>query len=190
MLGEELQCVGYEGSVVLEHSAVAGVGVDLQLGVGKSACHVGGVAAVDHEVVVAVGNEDGLGDDREVVGLAQAGVPDGFESGRCGPASRSFVAVVGSFLESVEVVRCGAFALGGAGEEQEVPGIAERESCFEVGDADDGGHLVDTAATAGAGAGEDHAADEFWCLQRDHLGDAAAERESEQVDLARGPGRG
>ena len=90
---------------------------------------------------------------------------------------------LGAFLESLEVVRCGAFALGGAGKEQEVPGVAAGERCFEVGAADDGGHLVDAAATAWAGAGQDHAADEFGCLQRDHLGDAAAEREAEQVDL-------
>ena len=69
-VGEESQRVGDEFAMVLEHAAVPGVGVDLQLGVGQATCHVGRVAAVDHEVVVAVGDEDGLGDDREVVGFA------------------------------------------------------------------------------------------------------------------------
>ena len=68
LVGEKLQCVGDEGLVVLEHASMSGVGVDLQLGVGKSARHVGGVGAVDHEVVVAVGDEDGLGDDERSSG--------------------------------------------------------------------------------------------------------------------------
>ena len=93
LVGEELQCVGDEGLVVLEHAAVSGVGVDLQLGVGKSTRHVGGVGAVDHEVVVAVGDEDGLGDEREVVGLTLPGVPDGLDLGDAGLVGDLLVAV-------------------------------------------------------------------------------------------------
>ena len=122
------------------------------------------MAAVDHEVVVAICDEDGLGDDRQVVGLAQPGVPDGFELSDAGLHGDSFVTVLGAFLEAGEVVRRGAFALGGAGEEQEVPGIAEGDACFEVGDDGDLGDLVDAAAAAWAGAGEDHASHEVWCL--------------------------
>ena len=127
LVGEELQCVGDEGLVVLEHTAVSGVGVDLQLGVGKSARHVGGVGAVDHEVVVAVGDEDGVGDDREVVGLALAGVSDGLDLGDARLVGDLLVAVMSAFLESAEVVRRRSFAFGGAGKEQEVPGVAESE---------------------------------------------------------------
>ena len=119
------------------------------------------MAAVDHEVVVAVCDEDGLGDDRQVVGFALPGVPDGFELSDAGLHRDSLVTVVGALLEAVEVVRRGAFALGGAGEEQEVPRIAERECRFEVGDPGDLRHLVDAAAAAWTGAGEDHASHEF-----------------------------
>lgn len=53
-------------------------------------------------------------------------------------------AVPGSW--AVQVVRRGAFALGGSREDVEVLGIAARERRFEVGAADDRGHLVNAAA--------------------------------------------
>ena len=86
------------------------------------------------------------------------------------------VAVLGAFLEAAEVVRRGASCLRGCGGRTgSSVGSLQRESGFDVGAADDGGHLLDAAAAAGSGAGEDHAADQVWCLQGDHLGDAAAE---------------
>ena len=115
LVSEELQGVGHEGLVVLEDAAVPGVGVDLQLGVGESTCHVGGVAAVDHEVVVAVGDQDGLGDDGEVVGCALAGVSDGLDLGDAGLNRDLLVAVVGAFLEAVQVVRSRPVCLRGCG---------------------------------------------------------------------------
>ena len=74
---------------------------------------------------------------RQVVGCTESRVPDGLELGDPGLHRDSLVAVVSAFLEAVEVVRCGPFALGGAGEEQEVPRIAAGERRFEVGGADD-----------------------------------------------------
>ena len=97
-------------------------------------------------------------------GSALSGVPDGFELSDTGLHGDSFVAVVGALLEAVEIVRRGAFALGGTGKEQEVPGVAERQARFEVGDDGDLGDLVDAAAAARTRAGEDHSSHEFRCL--------------------------
>ena len=77
---------------------------------------------------------------------------------------------------------------GRPGEEEELLGVLAGEQSsrgVEVGDA---GHLVDAFAARGAGSGEDHLAHELRLLLRDHLGDHAAHREPEQVDLIEAEG--
>jgi hypothetical protein len=55
----------------------------------------------------------------------------------------------------------------------------------EVGDA---GHLLDALAPRRAGSGEDHPPHQLRLLLRDHLGDHAAQREPEEVDLIEAEG--
>ena len=82
----------------------------------------------------------------------------------------------------------GSAPVRGPGEEEELLGVLAGEQSsrgVEVGDA---GHLVDAIAARGAGSGEDHLAHEPRLLLRDHLGDHAAHREPEQVDLIEAEG--
>ena len=95
---EELQRLGDELLVVLEDGAVAGVGIDGEARVGQAAGHVGGVGAGDHQVVVAVGDEHGLGDVRQIVGGVLAGGSDRLQLGAPGLQRDSLVpACVRSF---------------------------------------------------------------------------------------------
>ena len=92
------------------------------MGIRQSTCHVGRVAAVDHEVVVAICDEDGVGDDRQVVGLASSGVADGLELSDAGLYGDSLVAGVGAFLEAVQVVGRGVFPSGVRGKNKKFLG--------------------------------------------------------------------
>ena len=65
---KELNCSGNEFAVVLEDSAVSGVGVDDELGACDPAVHIFGEDRRDHAVVVAVGDQCRLGDPRQVGG--------------------------------------------------------------------------------------------------------------------------
>src|SRR5437899_10140863 len=72
LLREELESLLDELLVELEDSAVAGVRVDHQLVVRQTAGHVEGVRRRQHPVVIAVREEHGMRDLREVVRLLLA----------------------------------------------------------------------------------------------------------------------
>ncbi len=55
---KEVENLRYELMVVLEDATVSGVGVDPKTGVRQPSGHVLGMLAGDHQVIVAVGNED------------------------------------------------------------------------------------------------------------------------------------
>lgn len=57
---EEVQDVRDEPFVVLKHAAVAGVGVDAEVGVGESVSEVEGCAGWEHAIVFAVGDQYGM----------------------------------------------------------------------------------------------------------------------------------
>lgn len=116
--GEEGQDVGHESLVMLEHATVAGVRVDLQGGVGQPAGHVGRVAAVDHQVVIAVGDQHWRGDGRQIVGPAQAGMSDSPDLGQSGLHRDLAVTIGRAFPEAAEVLLRGALALAGAGKKR------------------------------------------------------------------------
>src|SRR4051794_40385672 len=115
---EELEDRGDELTGGLEDPAVSGVGVDGEPGVGDAAGEVLGVAARDHDVVVAVGHEDRLGDLAEIVGRAQAGFANRLELGEPGLHRDPLVAIAGALLEAGHVLRRGALAGRVAVEEQ------------------------------------------------------------------------
>lgn len=101
---------------------MSGVWVDDQVGAGQSAGHVGGVTAVDHQVVVAVGHEDRLSDGRQIVGSGLAGVPDCPELGDAGLDRDPLIAVLSALLEAIQVVSCGPFAPGVRGKNRKFLG--------------------------------------------------------------------
>src|SRR5947208_16740059 len=76
---EELDGDGGERVVELEDAAVPGVGVDRQLGALDAPMQVLGESRGHHPVVVAVGDEGGLGELRQVVGGAAAPRLDGVQ---------------------------------------------------------------------------------------------------------------
>ena len=96
-----------------------------------------------------------------------------------------------SFVRSSSRARnsfAGSAPVRSPGEEEKLLGVLAGEQSsrgVEVGDA---GHLVDAFAPRGAGSGDDHLAHEPRLLLRDHLGDHAAHREPEQVDLIEAEG--
>ena len=91
--GEERERPGDELLVVLEDAAVAGVGVDDQLRVRQALRQVDRVAGGDHPVALAVGDQRGLVDDRQVGGRLLAPAVDGLELGDVGPQRDPLVAV-------------------------------------------------------------------------------------------------
>jgi hypothetical protein len=101
------------------------------------------------------------------------------------------MAVSRSFVRSFSRARNsfpGSAAVRRPGEEEKLLGVLAGEQSsrgVEVGDA---GHLLDAFAARGAGSGDDHLAHELRLLLRDHLGDHAAHREPEQVDLIQAEG--
>ncbi len=142
----------------------------------------------DHQIVVAVRYEDGLGNASQVVGCRLATAHDCFELGDSCLHRNARVTIDCSFGESREIVIGGAFSLVGAWEEQEVSGVVTREGGFEVGEPDDLAHLVNPAGTARSGAGQHNSPDQSRVVQGDHLGDCTAEGEPDQVDGAMAEG--
>jgi hypothetical protein len=63
-VGEEVENRRHKGPVVLKDASVPGIRIDRQLGIRQTASHVGRMAAVDHQVTVAIGDENGLRNDR------------------------------------------------------------------------------------------------------------------------------
>jgi hypothetical protein len=67
LLAQERVYLGAELNRVLEEETVAGVGVDAEPGAGEVIGQQVGVLGGDHDVVVAVGHQGGLGDPGEAV---------------------------------------------------------------------------------------------------------------------------
>ena len=69
-VSEKVQDRRHKSPVVLKDTTVPGIWIDREFGIRQTTSHVGRMAAVDHEVTVAVRDENGLSNDREVVGCA------------------------------------------------------------------------------------------------------------------------
>ena len=108
---------------------------------------------------------------------------DGLELGGIGPQRDRLVPVVRSFLQPGQEFLAGPAPGGCPGEEQELFGVGEGEQSPDGVQVRDPGHFVDALAAGGPGAGEDQLADQLRLVLGDHLGDHAAHREAEEVDL-------
>src|SRR6266498_3922491 len=185
---EELDGDGGELVVELEDAAVSGVGVDDQLGALDAPVQVLGEIRRHHAVVVAVGDEGGLGDLRQIVRRAASPLLDRLQLRLERLQLDLGVTVDGALLEPVDERARGGLAGGVAVEEEELlwvrPGQG-RPQDVEVGGA---GDLVDVLTALRVGAGEVELADEVGVLDDECLGDEAAEGEGEDVDLAEAEG--
>lgn len=76
---QEVHDGGCKRCVVLEDTAVAGIGVDEELGTVDASVQVFGQCGGDHAVVVTVGDERGLGEFGEVGRGGSAVFPDCFQ---------------------------------------------------------------------------------------------------------------
>ena len=120
-VSEEVQNRRHKKLLVLEDTSVSGIWIDRELGIRQTASHVSRVAAVDHEVIVAIRYENRLSNDREVVGRAHACSFEGIQLGPPSLQGNGLVTILGAFLQPGEVVFRGALAVRGAGKEQEIP---------------------------------------------------------------------
>ncbi len=169
--------------VELEDAAVAGVGVDDELGAGDAAVHVLGQHGGHHPVVVAVGDQGRLGDRRQVGGSRAAPLLDRLELRLERLHRDRGVPVDGALLEPVDERAGGGLAGGVAVEEQELLRVRPGQRRAEDVPVRDPGDLVDVLAAGRAGPGEDQLADQVGVLDHECLGDHAAEGEGEDVDL-------
>src|SRR5438552_10549951 len=122
LLREELESLLDELLVVLEDSAVAGVRVDHQLVVRQTSGHVERVRRRQHPVVIAVREQHGMCDLREVVRLLLAPAAAGLELREVRANGGRRVAVDPALLESSQERLAFTLAVRGPGEEEELLG--------------------------------------------------------------------
>ena len=108
---------------------------------------------------------------------------DGLELGAVGPQRDALVAVGGALLQAGQELLAGPAPLGCPGEEEELLRVLQGEQPSQGVEVREPGDLRDPDAAGGAGAGEDDLADELRLVGGDQLGDHAAHREAEEVDL-------
>ena len=169
--------------VELEDAAVAGVGVDHQVRVRQPLGQIDRVARGDHPVGLAVGHEDRLVDDREVGGRLLAPAVDGLELGAVGPQrdglSRCWVRSLRRARNSLPARRPAGVRV----KKRNCFGSCKVSSPRSVSKCESRVTLRDPVTAGGTGAGEDDLADELRFVRGDQLGDHAAHREAEEVDL-------
>src|SRR5439155_1301999 len=118
LLREELKSLLDELLVELEDSGVAGVGLDHQLVVRETAGHVEGVRRRQHPVVIAVREEHGMCDLREVVRRLLAPAAAGLELREVRADGGRRVAVDRALLQSSQECLAFTLAVRGPGEER------------------------------------------------------------------------
>src|SRR5918995_4153159 len=123
---EELDGDGGELVVELEDAAVPGVRVDDELGALDAPVQVLGESRGHHPVVVAVGDEGGLGDLRQIVRRAAPPLLDRLQLRLERLQLDLGVTVDGALLEPVDERARGGLARGVAVEEQELLRIGPR----------------------------------------------------------------
>src|SRR5215207_10808655 len=109
--------------VELEHAAVPRVGIDDELAVRESSVELGGVLGGHHPVALAVHDQHGLADAREVRGLLLTPSVDGLELGAKRAYGDGLVAVVRAFLPPGQELCRGSAPVPGPGEEEVLLGV-------------------------------------------------------------------
>src|SRR5215211_7146120 len=183
LLREELESLLDELLVELEDSAVAGVRVDHQLVVRQTSGHVEGVRRRQHPVVIAVREEHGMCDLREVVRRLLAPAAAGLELSEVRADGGRRVAVDRALLQSSQERLAFTLAVRGAGEEEELLGVLAAQQAAEGVELRDPDDLLHALPAGRAGAREDQLADQLRLVAGDLLGDHAAHRESVKIDL-------
>jgi hypothetical protein len=171
---------------ILKLRAVVGVRVDDQLSIGDVLLQNPGVDGVDDHVVVAVDDQRRLQDGLEVlIGTLPLNAPlaDCLDLGGRHCLVYPGIAVVGAAQETLQEFAAGGLAGFRVGEVDFQPDLLRHL----VGGAKDllrfrrkGRHGL---AAARAGADQHQAPDQLRGLQRDLLGDEAADREAEHINL-------
>lgn len=111
-------------------------------------------------------------------------MPDRFELGvECAQADR-LVTIYRTFFQTTQEVLGGLLAGGVPVEEEESLGVCAGQNGTENIVVGGGNNPMDILATARAGAGEHELADDTGVGDDHVLGDKAAHRESENIDLA------
>src|SRR5438132_3284748 len=183
LLREELESLLDELLVELEDSAVAGVRVDHQLVVRDTSGHVEGVRRRQHPVVIAVREEHGMCDLREVVQLLLAPAAAGLELREVRADGGRRVTVDRALLEPSQECLAFTLAVRSPGEEEELLRVLPAQQAADGVELRDPDDLLHALAAGRAGAREDQLADELRLVAGDHLGDHAAHREAVKIDL-------
>src|SRR5215212_8934792 len=183
LLREELESLLDELLVELEDSSVACVRVDHQLVVRQTSGHVEGVRRRQHPVVIAVREEHGLADERQVVRLLLAPAAAGLELREVRADGDRRVAVDRALLEPSQQRLALTLAVCGPGEEEELLRVLATQQAAEGVDLRDPHDLLHALATGRASAREDQLADQLWLVLGNHLGDHAAHGKSVKIDL-------
>src|SRR5438270_9509129 len=158
---EELERLGDELLVELEDAPMACVGVNHQITVRQAPSEVDRVGRRHHAVALAVRNEHGLVNDREVDRLGLAPAVDGLELGPIGPERNRLVAVLGALLQSCQELLARSTPVGCPGEEQKLLRVLQREQRSDGVEVRDARDVLYALASSGARACEDELAHEL-----------------------------
>ena len=128
---------------------MACVGVDHQITARQAPSEVDRVDRRHHPVALAVRDEHGLVNDREVDRLGLAPAVDGLELGAIGPERNRLVAVLGALLQACQELLAGSTPVGCPGEEQELLRVLQGEQCSHGVEVRDAGHVLYALAASG-----------------------------------------
>src|SRR5437764_7323853 len=151
LLREELEGRLDELLVELEDSGVAGVRVDHQLVVRDTAGHVEGVRRRQHPVVIAVREEHGMCDLREVVQLLLAPAAAGLELREVRAEGGRRVPLDRALLEPSQKRFALTLAVRGPGEEEELLRVLATEKAADGVELRDPDDLLHALAAGRAG---------------------------------------
>ena len=181
---EERERLLNECGMVLEDAAVPGVGENAQLCIRQPAGEFEGVERRHHHVVIAIDDQDGMLNRRELRGIALSPGLDRRKLSLNGFVADGRIKVLGAFFQALQEAVGGSLTVARLCKEQKMfrmlvggAGLAKRV-------LQNGADIGDAFAAGRAGARENDFADQTGLLLRDSLRDETAEREAQQIDFA------